>query len=626
MKKNTLSGIGILLLLLVLVAQVPAATSANIPAFPGAEGAGANASGGRDGDLYFVTTLDDAGPGSFRYGIETTPAEGRTILFKVGGTIALTSEGIQINKENITIAGQTAPGDGICIKGKTIYIGERPPRKLDKMFGNNIIMRHLGVRLGVGTQGSDEIDNIWICNGHDIILDHISSAWSADEVLSASRDVKDLTVQYSFLFEPLGAEAHAFGSIIGSGYKTNFTWHHNFWAHCSSRNPRPSSDEPDPGFNLDLRNNAFYNWGYKAGYNGKDDVISFNLVNNYYIKGPSTTFDCIMEPDGNSTNAYQSGNMRDLNKNGKVDGKDDGWAAFCGTYNKLSSPLDVPGFTAAESAGDSYLKMLALGGATPWRRDPVDTRVVSTIIEQTGKIINKPEDVGGYPTLKSGPVPEDGDNDGMPDFWELALGLDPSNPADRKNKDAIGYTMLEGYLNWLADGHAVCDRGGSVDIDLRKLNGGLTFLKYTIASGTNGTVELQSDGYTVRFTAASNFSGLANFTYSASDPGSEYKFGPIPVGVLVNASTVSIKNKGSVSRDNEGLLTPAFHHTQNSFTITVPGSGSNVRIFNGSGELCLTKQTVSGNNQVDITGLKPGVYMLIADFPLYQKTFKFVKR
>lgn len=392
-------------------------------------------------------------------------------------------------------------------------------------------MRHIRVRIGGPDQSTDHTDNIWICSGHDIILDHVSTAWSADEALSASREIQNITVQYTFMFEPLNAHNHGLGSIIGGGMTTNYSWHHNTYASCKGRNPRFSSEPPDPGFNLDFRNNVIYNWGHDLGETGAEEEVDVNIINNYYIKGADSTATWILIGKG-SIPVYQSGNLYDSNLNGVTDGTDLGWDIFTGDIVKLSTPIDMPPLTT-DSAGDAYLKNLALGGATPWNRDSTDKRIVAGIHDQTNKIINAIDDVGGWPTLVSGPSPEDSDSDGMPDFWELAMGLDPSNPADRKNKDAIGYTMLEGYLNWLADGHAVCDHNGSVDVDLRKLNGGLTFLKYTVVSGNNGTVTLQSDGYTARFTAIPNYSGLADFTYSATDPANGFKFGPISVGVLI---------------------------------------------------------------------------------------------
>jgi len=559
MRYKNIKIITLLLLVQLFVMQNLVAQPASIPAFPGAEGAGAYASGGRDGDLYFVTNLNDSGPGSLREGIDTTPANGRTILFKAGGYIHLET-GLQINRENITIAGQTAPGDGICIKNRTIYIGERPPRQDGVMLGNNIIMRHIRIRLGISNQDTDHTDNMWICSGRNIIVDHVTSSWSADEVMSASRDVQDLTVQHCLLYEPLNADGHGFGSIIGSGFATNYSWHHTLYAHCDSRNPRPSSDSPDPeGFQLDFRNNVVYNPGRRIGYNGGDN-IDMNYINNYFIAGPNTSETCVMDSGGGTT-IYQSGNLRDMNENGIPDGTADGWGMFCGSYDKLSSPLDVPPVTT-QSAGDAYMRILALGGAMPWNRDTSDKRVIDTVIDETGRIINEVSDVGGYPPMASGSPPDDSDNDGMPDFWELSMGLDPSNDADRKNKDAIGYTMLEGYLNWLADGHATCERNSSVDINLQTLNGGLTFLNYTVASGANGTAALLGDGHTVRFTAASNYSGLANFTYSAVDPRTGYGFGPESVGVLITGTGTQptpqpTENCGDINTDGSTNIVDA---------------------------------------------------------------------
>jgi hypothetical protein len=210
---------------------------------------------------------------------------------------------------------------------------------------------------------------------------------------------------------------------------------------------------------------------------------------------------------------------------------------------------------------------LALGGATPWNRDTSDNRVIDTVISETGAIINEVSDIGGFPPMESAPPPEDSDNDGMPDFWERAMGLDPSDPADRKNKDTTGYTMPEGYLNWLADGHAVCDRNGSVDVNLQTLNGGLTFLNYTVASGSNGTVTLPGDGHTARFTAASDYSGLADFTYTAADPATGFSFGPVKVGVLITgtggpAPTPADCVLGDVNNDGNITITDALFIAQ----------------------------------------------------------------
>ncbi len=377
---------------------------------------------------------------------------------------------------------------------------------------------------------------MWISSGRNIIIDHVSGSWGSDEVISASRDVQNLTVQNTIISEALNRAGHAFGSIIASAHDTTYSWHHNLWANNVSRNPRPGTDAPDPGFRLDLRNNVFSNWGYAAGYSGSDDgPIELNYINNYLVAGPNSTATCAME-SGGSLRTYQSGNMIDLNKNGRVDGSNTGWGMFCGNHVRQSSEWPVPSVTT-DSAGTAYARVLAQGGAMPWRRDAVDKRIVDSVRQQNGRIINNVSDVGGWPTLVSAPAPTDTDSDGMPDYWEHALGLNPSNAADRNNTDATGYTMLEKYLNWLADGHATVDRNGSVDVDLRTLNGGLA-LNFTVASGSNGTVTLLGDGRTARFTPAANHSGLANFTYTATDPASGLGFGPVSVGVLVRATAL----------------------------------------------------------------------------------------
>ena len=500
-----------------------AVAASSVLAFPGAEGAGAQAKGGRGGDVYFVTNLNDSGAGSLRQGISTAPSSGRTILFKVSGTIALQSN-LDINgKSNLTIAGQTAPGDGIALRNHSVRVGDKT---------HDLVMRHIRLRTGSSTA----MDGMWISSGSNIVIDHVSASWGSDEVLSATRDTKDLTVQNTFITEALNPLAHAFGSLIDSSNDTTYSYHHNLWANHISRNPRPGTSAPDPGFKIDFRNNVIHNWGYAVGYSASDDKnIQLNYVNNYLTAGPSSTATCAMEGGDSSERIYQSGNKIDLNKNGKVDGTDTGWGMFCGSFQKQSAPHSVPA-VATDSADSAYLRVLAQGGATPWRRDPVDKRVVGTVRSQTGKIINTPGEVGGYPTLNSEPAPADADSDGMPDFWEQAMGLNPNNASDRNVTDSTGYTMLENYLNWLADGHAVVDRNGSVDVDLQALNGGLNSLSFTVASGSNGSVSLLGDGHTARFTPAAGHVGLANFSYSVSDSATGFGFGPVRVGVLVKGT------------------------------------------------------------------------------------------
>lgn len=503
-----------------------------IVAFPGAEGAGANAVGGRGGDVYYVNTLtDNNSSGSLRYGISTAPAGGRTICFKVSGNIVLNST-LTVNKSRITVAGQTAPGDGICFQNYSFNIA-----------ANDVIVRHLRSRLG--TNAMQEADCMWINAGTNIIVDHVSASWSVDEVLSSSTDVANLTVQNCFITESLNNSihekgAHGYGGIISASADTTYSYLRNLYAHNQSRNPRIGSDAQAGTLRLDFRNNVIYNYGGRAGYTGAtNESCEANYVGNYCIKGPSSTYNYILQGGGSTTHVYQNGNYIDLNLNGLVDGANTGWSMFSQSYTPFVTPFDVPAATT-ETAPVAYQRVVALSGAMPWRRDTTDQRIAQTVRQQNGMIIDAVAQVGTWPTLAAEPAPLDTDNDGMPNYWELAVGLNPNNAADRNNIDDSGYTELEVYLNWLADAHALCDRNGQVDVDLRTATGGATNLTYSVSSGINGTVSLLGNGYTARFIAAANTNGAAHFTFTATGNGT--LFGPINYGILITTTNAPISN------------------------------------------------------------------------------------
>ena len=502
-----------------------------VVAFPGAEGAGANALGGRGGDVYYVTTLANSGAGSLRDGISGAPAGGRTILFKVSGNIVLTST-LTVNKSRITIAGQTAPGDGICFQNYSFSIA-----------ANDVIVRHLRTRLG--TNAMQEADCMWINSGTNIIVDHVSASWSVDEVLSTSTDVANLTVQNCFITESLNNSihvkgAHGYGGIISASADATYSYLRNLYAHNQSRNPRIGSDAQAGTLRLDFRNNVIYNYGGRAGYTGDtNESCEVNYVGNYCIKGPSSSYNFILQGGGTTTHVYQNGNFIDLNLNGQLDGANTGWSMFSVSYTQFGTPFTVPDATT-ETAPVAYQRVVALSGAMPWRRDSNDQRIASTVRLQNGSIIDAVAEVGTWPTLASETAPVDTDNDGMPNWWELAVGLNLNNAADRNNIDASGYTELEVYLNWLADAHALCDRNGTVDVNLRTATGGATNLTYAVANGTNGTVTLLGDGYTARFTAAANTNGLGNFTFTAT--GNSIVFGPINYGILITTTNAPTSN------------------------------------------------------------------------------------
>ena len=423
-------------------------TAVSVPAFPGAEGFGAQSIGGRGGKVLFVTNLDDSGPGSLR---EAVKADGpRTVIFRVSGTVALKSA-IVINKSYITIAGQIAPGDGMCLKNHTLVIA-----------ADHVIVRY--IRCRPGDNAKAESDSLLVSSGRDIIVDHCSASWSVDETLSASSRGRlgNVTVQWCIISESLHDSIHhkgphGYGSLIRGSFGNGYTYHHNLYAHHHARLPRPGnyidrSLDPE-GFILDFRNNVIYNWagraaGYNAdGSNGTNSITKMNFAGNYYKAGINSTGNFAFSESTTSARAWFSGNCM----NGSY--PDDPWSLV--SFSKFSdedmeaykqsNPIPVPA-VKTDDAITAYNRVLTEAGALLPKRDAVDIRIVNEVKNGTGKIINDEQQVGGWPELKSAEPPKDSDKDGMPDTWEKQHGFDPDNPADG-NADADGYTNLEEYLN-----------------------------------------------------------------------------------------------------------------------------------------------------------------------------------
>ena len=425
-------------------------TAVSVPAFPGAEGFGAQSIGGRGGKVIFVTNLDDGGPGSLREAVEFNGP--RTVIFCVSGTVALKST-INIKKTYITIAGQTAPGDGICLKNHSMVIA-----------ADHVIVRY--IRCRAGDNAKAESDSLSVSSGRDIIVDHCSASWSVDETLSASSRGRlgNVTVQWCIISESLHDSIHhkgphGYGSLIRGSYGNGYTFHHNLYAHHHARLPRPGnyidrSEDPE-GFVLDFRNNVIYNWagraaGYNAdGSNGTNSITKMNFVGNYYKTGINSKGSIAFSESTHSARAWFSGNCM----NGSY--PDDPWSLVSfskfsdedkKTY-KQSSPIPAPA-VKTDDAITAYKRVMAETGAVLPKRDIVDTRIVSEVRDGTGKIIDDEDQVGGWPELKSAKPPEDSDKDGMPDGWEKQHGFDPDDPTDgNADTDADGYTNLEEYLN-----------------------------------------------------------------------------------------------------------------------------------------------------------------------------------
>jgi pectate lyase len=436
-----------------------------VPAFPGAWGGGMFATGGRGGKVIAVTNLDDSGPGSFRAAVEATGP--RIVVFRVAGIIKLESN-INIDHPDVTVAGQSAPGDGVCIANHSLNINTR-----------NVILRHLRVRRGrpQGGQGSDNIGGNPI---GQIVVDHCSASWGMDENLSLYRymkpepnggatklPVKNLTVQYCISSEALNAGNHAFGGTWGG---QDATFHHNLFACNTARNPSIGMSGE-----FDYRNNVLFNWRHRT-MDGGDETSAINVINNYYKPGPATNDNMrnviarieqrnMYSPgrrfekgtwypkhDGRPGKWYVAGNV--VEGYGEVTANN--WRGMRGPEELARVNTPFEGWPVhQQTAQEAYETVLKQAGATLPRRDAVDTRVMEMV--RTGKptgddngIIKTPEEVGGYPAyaFKPDEVPADTDADGMSDEWEKKHGLTPGDPADgAADADKDGYTNVEEHLN-----------------------------------------------------------------------------------------------------------------------------------------------------------------------------------
>jgi hypothetical protein len=435
---------------LLSLAAAPSTSTGGHLAFPGAEGAGRLATGGRGGRVIRVTNLDDSGPGSLRAAIESKGP--RTIVFDVGGTIRL-KKPLVIRNGQVTVAGQTAPGGGITVRDRVFEIA-----------ADDVVVRYIRARLG--DEGRVESDAFTISRGRRIIVDHVSASWSVDETLSAGApyegpedDLRDVTVQWSIISESLRKSVHAkgehgYGSLIRGAHGAKMSFHHNLWAHHSARMPRPGNYLPPSKDNVgpfyDFRSNVFYNWGgghsgYNADEGAKASHAAYNFVDNFYLRGPGSKKAVAFDERNPIARAWFAGNAMD----GKIPA--DPWSLVAGRSDpgyRLAGPLAVAP-VARDPAPRAYERVLAGAGASRFR-DAVDARVVETVRTRGGRHIDSQSEVGGWPELAPGSPWLDGDGDGMPDAWETRLRLDPRDPADgNSDRDGDGYTELEEWLNSL---------------------------------------------------------------------------------------------------------------------------------------------------------------------------------
>lgn len=586
--------------------------SAQTPAFPGALGFGAHATGGRGGTVYHVTTLADSGTGSFR---DAVSHSGRIIVFDVGGYITLKSAVSCAG--NLTIAGQTAPGGGIGFRGGEISFASR----------NNIICRHIRVLPGSET-ASEGDDCLSLYRATNVICDHVSLEFGPYNNIDGVSDdwqnypVTAVTFQNCIIADPsdyvaadptVGQQFGAHTECVGG----TWSWFCNVFANSHNRNPLAK-------INTVFVNNVDYNCS--AGYTTHTST-SFNhdIVNNYFIAGPASTsssdFPWYQVDDYQSI--YYSGNLYDGDRNGTLNGSltTPYWYQG-GTGTILTAPwssvtTNVPVFSAATA----YRVAVSRAGALPFSQ--VDNLVISQLktlgsgTTGTGAGTTGPDgglygsqiDTGlgnnGYGTINGGVAPIDSDGDGMPDYWEKAVGLNPNSSSDAMTIGADGYANIERYLNWLADPHVLTDTNAPVDVDLWQYTGGFTNASpiYTVTALSNGVVAL-TGGHIAHFAPAADFSGLGSFQFTvAANDGSRYTntvnvlMTPITAPenlIWVGDGVVNVWTNGGPADWSNGTNSVAFASGDN---VTFDDTGSNTPAINLGGAISAGTVYVIADNQ-----------------------------
>ena len=472
-------------------------------AFPEALGFGAQVTGGRGGSVYHVTNLNDDGAGSFR---DAVSQGNRIVVFDVGGIINIKTA-VSI-KSNITIAGQTAPGEGIAIHGGKLSTGKQ----------SNIIIRYLRIRPGENT-ASEKDDALNLYDAKNVIVDHCSvelAPWnnfggSSD---NASYRVTGITVQNSLIANPIGQQ---FGVHIESVDGT-WAWYYNAFVNTHNRNP------------LDKINDVFVNnilYNFEAGYTTHTSThFNHDIVNNYFVYGPKGS-NPWFQVDKNQS-IYASGNMIDTDRDGKLNGGPSSIYYYQGVGEELAKPWsELTTSGPMLSAASAWRYVTSQSGVLPY--DDIDSLVwyqVNTL-GTAGALVKSVGAMGiktnnGWGEVIAGKAATDSDKDGMPDYFEDAMGYDKSKD-DAMAKESDGYVRIEKYINWIGASHMRIADDASRNFDLRTITRGFQEVKptYSVSAAENGSVELLNDGYTARFAPAAK--GLASFKYTVKgNDGTEY--------------------------------------------------------------------------------------------------------
>jgi hypothetical protein len=615
-------------------------------AFYGAEGYGRFARGGRGGIVVKVTNLNNDGPGSLRDAVENPVYEGisRTIIFDVSGKITL-NDRLSVNKPYITIAGQTAPGKGICVSGHAFGIGGV----------NDVIFRHL--RLRVGTD--DTTDGMGQSGSNHCIIDHASVSWSKDEATS-SRDAKNITFQRCLISEPLNraghknyplGTAHGYAGSIGGDVGS---YHHNLLAHSSGRNWSLAGGLDGNGYykgKLDIFNNVVYNWSSR---NTDGGVHQANFVNNYYKAGVESKYSYMinaqLEGVGNGTQSYYVKGNVFQKADGTVacDGTDDD----CGRRYTVSSgqvfdwqiwvdePF-FPSYATVHTAKDAYKHVLSDVGATQPVFDDHDLRIIRETLDGswtfsgsynapngTRGIIDHPDDVGGWEDYGTDarPADYDSDNDGLPDWWEIEVSkTNPHSTAGdfsdaNADPDRNGFTHLDDFLDWMGNPHYFISSGGK--IDLKTLAAGFTANPvFNISQTNNCSVNLE-DGYVAAITPATG-QALGSFAFTVTDgEGSS----------MTRNINLYFPNQMAIKLPDATRFDVKYRYSENNLSISflsgITVETADISCFDISGKKVLQRTiSVSDGNtaEIDLSSITAGVYLIRVATGQGNRNFKIIK-
>ncbi|MEY4487576.1 MAG: hypothetical protein RIQ79_84, partial [Verrucomicrobiota bacterium] len=518
-----------------------AATAHAVTAFPGALGFGAAATGGRGGTVYHVTNLNDSGAGSFR---DAVSSSNRIIVFDVGGYITLASA--VSTAGNLTIAGQTAPGDGIAFKGAEISFANR----------SNIICRFVRIRPGSPSPSTDDCLSFY--RASNIIVDHSSlefAKWNnIDAVGDSTYPSTNITVQNTIIANPIGQQFGAHTECVGG----NFSWFFNIWANGHNRQPLAKD-------NTIYINNTIYN--HSAGYTTHTSTpFKHDIINNYFICGPASSGggNTWYQIDNNQS-MYYSGNLKDTSLDGALNGSNTvPMPGYQGGGTILTSPWSavttalLASATPPLSTANAVVYNNCAAGALP--HDEMDALVVAQVktlglgttgtgpgsVGPGGGLYTSETQTGlsngGFGTIAGGLAPIDTDRDGMSDDWESAKGLNAALATDGPTTSASGYTNVEDYLNWLALPHAFTAKNTALlptalDLDLRRYTDGFPVgVTFTVTGVTGGALtQSGTGGYLVHYIPTQNTSGLGGFTFSVTSGG--YTF-TSTFGVLISPNAL----------------------------------------------------------------------------------------